>query len=62
VSKSFLGLHAFLHVHVERAVEKIGEIVQFSSAGTALGDASSSVVYPGFDVTTDLLLLFDFAY
>ena len=61
VGKSLLGLHAFLHVHVERAVEEIGEVVQFDGAGTALGDAASGVVYPALDVTADLLLLFDFA-
>ena len=62
VSEGFFGLHAFLHVHVERAVEKVGEIVQVNDAGTTLRDASSGVVYSGLDVTADLLLLFDFAY
>lgn len=62
MGESFLGLEALLHVHVESAVQQVGEIVEFHDAGAALSDSSGCIVYPALDVAADLLLLFDFAY
>lgn len=60
--ESFSRLYTLLNVHVESTVQKIGEVVQFSNARTALSDTTRSVMNSCFDVSTDLLLLLDLAY
>jgi hypothetical protein len=47
---------------VQGTIEKIGEFVELSDAGSALSDASSSIVDSGLDVSTYLLLLLNLAY